>query len=198
MAQADASSENPSFDLFCDDREWQFLLLPHLLPLNQMIRESGYPMEDFFEPVPTLPGVSTWNMASFPHAGRCGRLRRHCCRIQVFPRRRRWWRRDFLPRLALLNATSSFSPSGRRYSYVCSDFWMPDRHSTVRPTNGRGRSVTTLQHGLIEGSDTDVKPSIGDRALIEPFEASTDVLCRARRVTAPPCGKSLPGLTPAT
>ncbi len=51
MAQADASSEHPSFDLFCDDREWQFLLLPHLLPLNQMIQESGYPMEDFFEPV---------------------------------------------------------------------------------------------------------------------------------------------------
>jgi ABC-type glycerol-3-phosphate transport system substrate-binding protein len=51
VAEADSTSDNPQFDLFCDDRDWQFLLLPHLLPLNSLIEKYKYEMEGFFQPV---------------------------------------------------------------------------------------------------------------------------------------------------
>ncbi len=53
IAQADSLSDNPQFDLFCDDREWQFLLLPYLLPLNSLIEKFGYNMQGFLQPVYT-------------------------------------------------------------------------------------------------------------------------------------------------
>jgi ABC-type glycerol-3-phosphate transport system substrate-binding protein len=51
IAQADATSANPEFDMFCDDREFQFLLLPHLLPLSPLIEKFSYDMKGFLLPV---------------------------------------------------------------------------------------------------------------------------------------------------
>ena len=51
LARADALSDDPQFDLFCDDREWQFLLGEHLLPLDPLIEALEYDMTGFFQPV---------------------------------------------------------------------------------------------------------------------------------------------------
>lgn len=51
VAQADAVSEDPQFDIFCDDREWQYYLLPHVLSLTEMIERFNYDMDGFFQPI---------------------------------------------------------------------------------------------------------------------------------------------------
>lgn len=51
LARADALSDDPQFDLFCDDREWQFLLGEHFLPLDPLIEAFEYDMTGFFQPV---------------------------------------------------------------------------------------------------------------------------------------------------
>ena len=51
MIQADAVADDPQFDLFCDNRECAFQVLPHLLPLNPHIDKFNYDMEGFLKPV---------------------------------------------------------------------------------------------------------------------------------------------------
>lgn len=49
--QADVTSGRPQYDIFCNDIEFQYTIYPYLLPLNDLIEQSGYDMDDFFEPV---------------------------------------------------------------------------------------------------------------------------------------------------
>jgi ABC-type glycerol-3-phosphate transport system substrate-binding protein len=51
ILQSGARSNDPQFDLFCDNREFAFQVLPHLLPLNPYIEESNYDMDGFLKPV---------------------------------------------------------------------------------------------------------------------------------------------------
>jgi multiple sugar transport system substrate-binding protein len=51
IIQADALSGDPQFDLFCDNREFAFQVLPHLLPLNPYIEKSNYDLGGFLKPV---------------------------------------------------------------------------------------------------------------------------------------------------
>ncbi len=49
--QADLASGQPQFDLFLNDIEFQYTIYPSLLPLNDLIAQSNYPMDGFFAPV---------------------------------------------------------------------------------------------------------------------------------------------------
>ena len=51
LAQADAVSKNPQFDLFCSDLNHSWILWPHLHPLNNYIKKFDYDMSGFFAPV---------------------------------------------------------------------------------------------------------------------------------------------------
>lgn len=51
LAQADAASENPQFDMFCDDSNHTWSLWSHLVPLNDLITNFDYDMNDCFAPV---------------------------------------------------------------------------------------------------------------------------------------------------
>ena len=47
----DAVSDDPQFDLFCDDNEHQHALWPYFLPLNELITKFDYPTSDFYSTV---------------------------------------------------------------------------------------------------------------------------------------------------
>ncbi len=49
--QADLAAGTSQYDFFCNDIEFQYTIYPSLQPLNEMIEESGYDMEGFFEPI---------------------------------------------------------------------------------------------------------------------------------------------------
>lgn len=49
--QADIRSGSPTYDIFWSDLEFAYTLWPRLLPLNDFIRESNYPMDGFFPTV---------------------------------------------------------------------------------------------------------------------------------------------------
>lgn len=51
LAQADATSADPQFDMFCDDSNHTWTLWPYLQPLNSFIQRFDYDMSDFFLPV---------------------------------------------------------------------------------------------------------------------------------------------------
>lgn len=51
LAQADAASDNPQFDMFCDDSNHTWTLWPHLHALNNFIKNFDYEMSEFFIPV---------------------------------------------------------------------------------------------------------------------------------------------------
>ena len=51
LAQADAVSKNPQFDLFVSDLNHTWTLWPHLQPLNDYIKKFEYDMRDFIAPV---------------------------------------------------------------------------------------------------------------------------------------------------
>jgi ABC-type glycerol-3-phosphate transport system substrate-binding protein len=53
VAQADAVSKNPRFDMFLSDCNHTWTLWPHLLPLNDSIEKFHYDMSGFFAPVYT-------------------------------------------------------------------------------------------------------------------------------------------------
>ena len=49
--QADLSAGSPTYDLFCNDIEFQYSIYPSLQPINDLIAARGYDMEGFFEPI---------------------------------------------------------------------------------------------------------------------------------------------------
>jgi multiple sugar transport system substrate-binding protein len=49
--QADLASGQPQFDLFLNDIEFQYTIYPNLMPINDLIAQSNYPMDGFFAPV---------------------------------------------------------------------------------------------------------------------------------------------------
>jgi ABC-type glycerol-3-phosphate transport system substrate-binding protein len=49
--QADIRSSSPTFDIFWSDLEFAYTLYPNLVPLNDMITASKYPMDGFFPSV---------------------------------------------------------------------------------------------------------------------------------------------------
>ena len=51
LARLDADSDEPRFDLFLDDHEFQYSLLPQLLPLDDLIEKFNYDMSGFLDPV---------------------------------------------------------------------------------------------------------------------------------------------------
>lgn len=51
VAQADAVSPNPQFDMFLSDGHHTSTLWPHFLPINDYIRKFDYDMSDYFAPV---------------------------------------------------------------------------------------------------------------------------------------------------
>jgi len=63
LARADADSNEPRFDLFLDDHEFQYSLLPILLPLDDLIEAFDYDMSGFVNPIhrygDILPGGAT-------------------------------------------------------------------------------------------------------------------------------------------
>ena len=51
LARVDAESPEPQFDLFLDDHEFQYSLLPQLLPLDDLIKRFNYDTSGFLDPV---------------------------------------------------------------------------------------------------------------------------------------------------
>jgi multiple sugar transport system substrate-binding protein len=51
--QADLAAGTAQYDFFCNDIEFQYTIYPSLLPMNELIEESGYNMDGFFEPIYT-------------------------------------------------------------------------------------------------------------------------------------------------
>jgi ABC-type glycerol-3-phosphate transport system substrate-binding protein len=51
--QADLSAGSPTYDMFCDDIEFQYTIYPSLLPINDLITSRKYDMDGFFQPVYT-------------------------------------------------------------------------------------------------------------------------------------------------
>jgi multiple sugar transport system substrate-binding protein len=51
--QADLAAGTSQYDFFCNDVEFQYTIYPSLLPINELIEESGYNMDGFFEPIYT-------------------------------------------------------------------------------------------------------------------------------------------------
>ena len=51
LLEADVLSDDPQFDIFCQNREFAFQIEPHLLPLNSLIEKFDYEMKGFLKPV---------------------------------------------------------------------------------------------------------------------------------------------------
>ena len=51
--QADLAAGAAQYDFFCNDIEFQYTIYPSLMPINELIEESGYNMEGFFDPIYT-------------------------------------------------------------------------------------------------------------------------------------------------
>lgn len=49
--QGDLAAGTPTYDIFCNDIEFQYTIFPYLQPINDLIQSRGYNMEGFFEPV---------------------------------------------------------------------------------------------------------------------------------------------------
>jgi hypothetical protein len=49
--QGDLAAGTPTYDIFCNDIEFQYTIYPYLQPINDLIAARGYTMDGFFEPV---------------------------------------------------------------------------------------------------------------------------------------------------
>ena len=49
--QGDLAAGTPTYDIFCNDIEFQYTIFPYLQPINDLIAARGYNMDGFFEPV---------------------------------------------------------------------------------------------------------------------------------------------------
>src|SRR6185503_17593643 len=47
----DLAADQPRYDLFCNDVEFQYTLRPHLLRLDPLARARGIALDDYFQPV---------------------------------------------------------------------------------------------------------------------------------------------------
>jgi multiple sugar transport system substrate-binding protein len=49
--QADLAAGSPTYDIFCNDVEFQYTIYPYLQPINDFITSRAYNMDGFFEPI---------------------------------------------------------------------------------------------------------------------------------------------------
>jgi ABC-type glycerol-3-phosphate transport system substrate-binding protein len=49
--QADLTAGSPTYDIFCNDIEFQYTIYPYLAPINDLIASTGYSMDGFFDPI---------------------------------------------------------------------------------------------------------------------------------------------------